>query len=77
MSIQVIFTVRNSSFGKVMFLQVSVCPQGGGHEWWGCACMAGVVCAMGHAWQGKGCVVGVCMARDMHGREHVWQGCVW
>ena len=26
----VIFTVRNSSCGKVMFSQVSVCPQGGG-----------------------------------------------
>ena len=25
-----IFTVRNSSYGKVMFSQVSVCPQGGG-----------------------------------------------
>ena len=31
----VIFTVRNSSCGKVMFSQVSVCPQGGGvHPPW-------------------------------------------
>ena len=32
-----------TKFAKVMFLQVSVCPQegvGGGHAWWG-TCMAG------------------------------------
>ena len=59
-------------FAKVMFLQVSVCPQGGrawqrGHAWQGgmyggaCAwqgvCMAGGVCGGGHVWQGA-CMVG-------------------
>ena len=60
---------------KVMFLQVSVCPQGGmrGRGW--CAwlggmcgreaCMVGacVAAGQGHAWQG-----------GMHGRGHAWQG---
>ena len=54
---------RPQTYAKVMFLQVSVCPQGGGGVrgsggcgwWWG---------AGGHAWQG------VCMAW-----EHVWHAC--
>ena len=53
-------------FAKVMFSQVSVCPQEGmhcgGHVW------QGGMHGMGHAWQGA------CMARGMHGRGHAWQG---
>ena len=53
-------------FAKVMFSQVSVCPQGGmhggGHAWQGAyvvgACMAG----------GRACMAGVCMAGGMCGR---------
>ena len=46
---KVMFTVRNSSCGKVMFLQVSFCPQGGVHGWQGGeACVAG---AGMRAWQ--------------------------
>ena len=52
-----------TKFAKVMFSQVSVCPQGGMHGRGGGACMAG-----GHAWQG------VCMAGGMHGRGCAWQG---
>ena len=67
-----------------MFLQVSVCPQGGrawqggmhgkGHAWLGGVCMAGGhawqmgMCGRGHAWQG------VCMAGGVHVGGHVWQG---
>ena len=44
-----------TKFAKVMFLQVSVCPQGG-------ACMAGKggMCGWGggHAWLGRGCMHG-------------------
>ena len=47
-----------TKFAKVMFLQVSVCPQGGGVHGGGRVCVAG-----GHAWQG--CV---------HGRGCAWQG---
>ena len=55
-------------FAKVMFSQVSVCPQGGvcgvgtciarGRAWWGAMCGRGGVCGRG------ACVVG-----DVHGRE--------
>ena len=53
---------------KVMFLQVSVCPQGGG-MWQGVcmtgacmagACVAGACVAGGHAWQGGFVARGVC-----------------
>ena len=58
-----------TKFAKVMFLQVSVYPQGGGMRGRG-ACMTG-----GHAWQG-GCAYGrgdvhgrvVCGRGSMHGR---------
>ena len=45
-----------TKFAKVMFLQVSVCPQGGhawqgGCAWWGCVWQGGVH-GRGHAWQG-------------------------
>ena len=41
----------------------------GEHVWWG-ACVAGRC-----TWQGGACMVGrVCMAEDMHGRGHTWQG---
>ena len=62
-----------------MFLQVSVCPQGGG------ACVAGGVhgggmvqgvCAWwGVCMAGGACMVGVCVLQGgMHGRGHVWLG---
>ena len=54
-----------TKFAKVMFSQVSVCPQGGGH-----ACRGG--CGRWHAWWGVS-IAGSCMA----GR-HAWQGeCAW
>ena len=59
-----------TKFAKVMFLQVSVCPQSGGG-----ACVAG-----GHAWQwacvaGGACMVGGCAWQGgMHGGGHAWQG---
>ena len=46
---KVMFTVRNSSCEKVMFLQVSFCPQGGVHGWQG-----GGVCGR----SGYACVAG-------------------
>ena len=50
-------------FAKVMFSQVSVCPQGG-HLWWG-ACVAGGMCKRGHAWPGGICAWhGACMAGE-------------
>ena len=68
-----------TKFAKVMFSQVSVCPQGEG----ACmveghalkrvrvACMVGGMCGRG------ACVVGACIAwgmcaRGMHGRGHAW-----
>ena len=57
-----LFTVRNSSCGKVMFhKRLSFCQEGGGMHGRG-VCMAG-------AWV-VGCVCGggACMAGGMHGR---------
>ena len=57
-----------------MFLQVCVCPQGGGGRAWhvvGRVCVAG-----GHAWLGGGGMHG----RGVHGRgvAGAWQGgCAW
>ena len=56
-------------FAKVMFLQVSVCPQGG--AWQGGAWQGGMHGRGVHGgcvWQGV-CMVGVCMAGG-----HAWQG---
>ena len=58
-------------FAKVMFLQVSVCPQGGsmcgwvGHAWlWGVCMVAG-----GCAWLQRG----TCMTKvGMHGEGGAW-----
>ena len=36
-----IFGVRNSSYGKIMFLHLSVILFMGGHAWQGVACMVG------------------------------------
>ena len=70
-------TIRNSSCGKVMFSQVSVCLQGGvhggghawqgGHAWWEGACMAGACIVGGHAQQ-RGVFVGMhsCIKRFFH-----------
>ena len=73
-----------TKFAKVMFLQVSVCPQGGacvvagGHAWWrGCAWQRGACLAKGTC-MAKG---GPCMAKGgVHGKGgacmvkgHVWQ----
>ena len=67
-------------FAKVMFLQVSVCPRGGGmhgcwggHVWFGGACMVargpvwllGSVCGEGGGMPDEGGVVeGACMAKE-------------
>ena len=71
-----------TKFAKVIFLQVSVCPQGGVHGPW----VGGGMCGtwQGCAWQGGACVAGgmcgggVCMVGGMHGREgHAWwHGCM-
>ena len=67
-------------FAKVMFLQVSVCPQGG-HAWLGRGvCMPGGVHGWGHAWlEGGMCGWGVCMAGGLHswGVCVAGGGCVW
>ena len=66
-----------TKFAKVMFSQVSVCPQGGvrgtgggmhgrGCGVWQGACMVGVCMAEGHVWRG-----------GMHGRGPVWWGHAW
>ena len=49
-----------TKFAKVVFLHVSVCPQGGMHGRG--ACMAGIVCVVGvcMAW-------GACIAGGMNG----------
>ena len=71
-----------TKFAKVMFSQVSVCPQGGGCAWPGRGIVGKVMHGTGHAWQGAcmagrhawqgACVVGACMAvGGMHGR---WGG---
>ena len=60
-------------FEKVMFLQVSVCPQGGGMHGRG-ACIAGGMHSRGacmagwHVWQWDIHGRGVCMAGGVHGR---------
>ena len=62
-----------TKFAKVMFLQVCVCPQGGGRAWHvvGRVCVAG-----GHAWLGGGGMRGrgVCMARGCMAGGCAWQG---
>ena len=69
-----VYTVRNSSCGKILFLQVSVCPQARVDAWQG-ACVAGGACMAG-GMHGRGCawwgcawqgvyMVGVCMAECM------------
>ena len=60
-------------FAKVMFSQVSVCPQGW-HVWWGVwhgVCMMGGMLARG------ACMPGACVAGGMHGRRdsHYCSGC--
>ena len=73
-----IFTVRNSSCGKAMFLHLSVIlfTVGGGVHggrafvagWpvWQGACVAGGVHVRGCAWQGGACMMGahVCVAGE-------------
>ena len=71
-----------TKFAKVMFLQVSVCPQRGGggvhgkgayvargmHGGGVCVVVGGACVAGGNAWRGA-CMVGrVCMAGGVHGR---------
>ena len=57
-----------------MFLQVCVCPRGGGRLAWQGACVAGACMAGGHAWWEAcgGCVAGGCVAGG-HAR---WGTCV-
>ena len=72
-----------TKFAKVMFLQVSVCPQGGVHGCQGVWMVAGGMRGEeGHAWQRGACVVkgGMCgkgghawQRRGMHGEGgHAW-----
>ena len=61
------FYRSQGSWGKVMFLNVSVTGRGmcgGGHVFQGCVCGGGAM----HVWWGA-CVVG-----GMHGGGHAWQG---
>ena len=46
---QLIFIVRNSSCGEVMFSQLLSWGgmHGGGHVWWGGPCVAGLACVVG------------------------------
>ena len=68
-----IFTVHNSSCGKVMFSLEYVKNSVHG----------GVCAAGGHAWQGGACVVGgmrakgLCMVEGVHGRGCAWWGHAW
>ena len=60
------FTIRNSSCGKVMFLQASVIL-----STWGdgrVACMAGGMYGRGYAWQGYMHGRGACMVGGLHHR---------
>ena len=63
-----------TKFAKVMFLQVSVCPRGGGvcgrgeHAWRGGHAWQGGHAWWGHRWHGA------CMAGGVHGRGRAWQG---
>ena len=66
-----VFTVRNSSCGKVIFSQVSVCPQVG-RAWQGG--MYGRVCV----WPGACMAGGMCGSRGhVHVAGVVWQGVAW
>ena len=62
-----------TKFAKVMFLQVSVCPQGGARVAGGACMVGGHVWQGGHAWWGQRWH-GACMAGDVHGRGRAWQG---
>ena len=57
-------------FAKVMFLQASVCPQGGEHVWLlgGCAWLRGGVCVVALGGM-HGCSWGACMVAP---GGHVW-----
>ena len=64
-----------TKFAKVMFLQVSVCPQGGGgmRGWRGCMCGCQGACMVVGGWGMRGYQGGLCGCRG-----HVWLwGCVW
>ena len=76
-----------TKFPKVMFLQVSICPWGGGMRGRGAcvvggmhgreACVAGACVVGGHAWQEGYVWWGACMAGGMCGREAMCgRGCV-
>ena len=71
-----IFTVCNSSCGKVIFSQVSLILSGGGLG----ACVAGSMCGRGGGgdeWQGDMHGMGCVWQGGMHGRGHVWWGHAW
>ena len=68
-------------FAKVMFLQVSVCPQrggmhGGGHAWQGVCMVWGMLCR-GHAWPGRHVWLVTCFAGDMCEMGTCMGGCAW
>ena len=66
-----------TKFVKVMFLQVSVCPRGGGRAWQG-ACMAwwqrGACMAMGGMHGNGGMHRGMHGWGGMHGGGYAWHG---
>ena len=76
-----------TKFAKVMFSQVSVCPQGGVHVWWvGGMCGGGHACVVGggacvvggHAWWWGACVAGGhAWWGDMHGGGPCMAGGAW
>ena len=66
-----------TKFAKVMFLQVSVCPQGGvsgpgGSAASGGACSRGV-CSRGGAWSGRGLLLGGAWSGGAWSRGGVWR----
>ena len=85
-----LFYRSQMKFAKLMFLQLSVCPQGGMHGRGACVvgvgvwvCKAGRTCmvggAWGHAWQRGACVAGMCVAEGAcvaWGMREWWGACM-
>ena len=78
-----VFYRPQTKFAKVMFLQASVCPQGGGVRGGvcmvargACGCWGVCVVAGGHVWFLGGCawLPGVCMAAPLGGACVVGRG---
>ena len=58
---QLIFLPSATKCAKVMFLQVFVCPHGGGHAWQGGMCGGGMH-GSGTCVTGRACIWEACMA---------------